>query len=199
MTLIVGLTGGIGSGKSTVGQYFADLGIDIIDTDVIARMLTEPGGLAMNSIKNSFGETMIAADGSLNREKMRDLIFSDSNYKLALENILHPLILAETLQQVRKALSPYIIIAIPLLFETNDYDKIIQRSLVVDCEEEQQILRTMKRSKLHENQVRAIVATQIPRTSRLQKADDIIVNNLDIAYLKAQVAQLHKKYLSLSL
>lgn len=198
MTLIVGLTGGIGSGKSTVGQYFADLGIDVIDTDVIARMLTEPGGLAMNSIKNSFGETMIAADGSLNREKMRDLIFSGSNYKLALENILHPLILAETLRQVRKALSPYIIIAIPLLFETNDYDKIIQRSLVVDCAEEQQILRTMKRSKLPENQVKAIIATQIPRTSRLQKADDIIVNNLDIAYLKAQVAQLHKKYLSFS-
>jgi dephospho-CoA kinase len=198
MTLIVGLTGGIGSGKSTVGQYFADLGIDVIDTDAIARMLTEPGGLAMNSIKNSFGETMIAADGSLNREKMRDLIFSDSNYKLALENILHPLILAETLRQVRKALSPYIIIAIPLLFETNDYDKIIQRSLVVDCAEEQQLLRTMKRSKLPENQVKAIIATQIPRTSRLQKANDIIVNNLDIAYLKAQVAQLHKKYLSLS-
>jgi len=198
MTLIVGLTGGIGSGKSTVGQYFADLGIDVIDTDAIARRLTKPGGLAINSIKNSFGETMIAADGSLNREKMRNLIFSDSNYKLALENILHPLILAETLRQARKALSPYIIIAIPLLFETHDYNKIIQRSLVVDCEEEQQILRTMKRSKLPENQVKAIIASQIPRTSRLQKADDIIVNNLDIAYLKAQVAQLHKKYLSLS-
>lgn len=198
MTLIVGLTGGIGSGKSTVGQYFVDLGIDVIDTDAIARMLTEPDGLAMNSIKDSFGQTMLAADGSLNRVKMRNLIFSDNNYKFALENILHPLILAETLQQVSKALSPYIIIAIPLLFETNDYDKLIQRSLVVDCEEKQQILRTMKRSKLPENQIKAIIATQISRASRLQKADDIIVNNLDIAYLKVQVAQLHKKYLSLS-
>lgn len=198
MTLIVGLTGGIGSGKSTVGQYFVDLGIDVIDTDVIARMLTEPGGLAMNSIKDSFGQAMIAADGSLNREKMRNLIFSDNNYKLALENILHPLILTETLQQIRKALSPYIIIAIPLLFETNDYDKIIQRTLVIDCEEKQQILRTMDRSKLSEDQVKAIIATQISRTHRLQKADDIIVNNLDIAYLKAQVAQLHRKYISLS-
>lgn len=198
MTLIVGLTGGIGSGKSTVGQYFVDLGIDVIDTDVIARMLTEPGGLAMNSIKDSFGQAMIAADGSLNREKMRNLIFSDNNYKLALENILHPLILTETLQQIRKALSPYIIIVIPLLFETNDYDKIIQRTLVIDCEEKQQILRTMDRSKLSEDQVKAIIATQISRTHRLQKADDIIVNNLDIAYLKAQVAQLHRKYISLS-
>lgn len=198
MTLIVGLTGGIGSGKSTVGQYFVDLGIDVIDTDVIARMLTEPGGLAMNSIKDSFGQAMIAADGSLNREKMRNLIFSDNNYKLALENILHPLILTETLQQIRKALSPYIIIAIPLLFETNDYDKIIQRTLVIDCEEKQQILRTMDRSKLSEDQVKTIIATQISRTHRLQKADDIIVNNLDIAYLKAQVAQLHRKYISLS-
>jgi dephospho-CoA kinase len=198
MTLIVGLTGGIGSGKSTVGQYFVDLGIDVIDTDVIARMLTEPGGLAINSIKNSFVQAMIATDGSLNREKMRNLIFSDNNYKLALENILHPLILTETLQQIRKALSPYIIIAIPLLFETNDYDKIIQRTLVIDCEEKQQILRTMERSKLSEDQVKAIIATQISRTHRLQKADDIIVNNLDIAYLKAQVAQLHRKYISLS-
>lgn len=198
MTLIVGLTGGIGSGKSTVGQYFVDLGIDVIDTDVIARMLTEPGGLAMNSIKDSFGQAMIAADGSLNREKMRNLIFSDNNYKLALENILHPLILTETLQQIRKALSPYIIIVIPLLFETNDYDKIIQRTLVIDCEEKQQILRTMDRSKLSEDQVKTIIATQISRTHRLQKADDIIVNNLDIAYLKAQVAQLHRKYISLS-
>ncbi|MBY0500233.1 MAG: dephospho-CoA kinase [Nitrosomonas sp.] len=198
MTLIVGLTGGIGSGKSTVGQYFVDLGIDVIDTDVIARMLTEPGGLAINSIKNSFGQAMIAADGSLNREKMRNLIFSDNNYKLALENILHPLILTETLQQIRKALSPYIIIVIPLLFETNDYDKIIQRTLVIDCEEKQQILRTMERSKLSEDQVKAIIATQISRTHRLQKADDIIVNNLDIAYLKAQVAQLHRKYIYLS-
>lgn len=195
MTFVVGLTGGVGCGKSSASQCFVDLGIDVIDTDVIARMLTEPHGLAMSSIKNSFGETMIAADGSLDRGKMRNLIFLDSNYRLTLEKILHPLILAETLQQVKKARSPYIIIVIPLLFETGDYDKVIHRSLVVDCEEQQQILRTIKRSKLPEHQVKAIIATQISRESRLQKADDVIVNNQNMAYLKEQVAQLHKKYI----
>ncbi|WP_295624886.1 dephospho-CoA kinase [uncultured Nitrosomonas sp.] len=198
MTFIVGLTGGIGCGKSSVSQCFVDLGIDVIDTDVIAKMLTEPHGLAMSSIKNSFGETMIAADGSLDRKKMRDLIFSNSNYRVTLEKILHPLILAETLQQVKRTRSSYIIVVIPLLFETNDYDKLVQCSLVVDCEEQQQILRTMERSKLTEHQVKAIIATQVSRKNRLQKADDVIDNSQDLLYLKAQVVQLHRKYLSLS-
>ncbi len=198
MTLIVGLTGGIGCGKSSASQCFVDLGVDVIDTDVIARMLTEPHGLAMNSIKNSFGETMIAADGSLDREKMRNLIFSDINHKRTLEKILHPLILSETLQQAKKTRSPYIIIVIPLLFEIDDYDKVVRRSLVVDCEEQQQLLRTMERSKLSEHQVKAIIATQVSRKNRLQKADDVIDNSQDLAYLKSQVVQLHRKYLSLS-
>ncbi|MBY0475673.1 MAG: dephospho-CoA kinase [Nitrosomonas sp.] len=198
MTFIVGLTGGIGCGKSSASQCFVDLGVDVIDTDVIARMLTEPHGLAMSSLKNSFGETMIAADGSLDRKKMRDLIFSDSNYRVTLEKILHPLILSETLQQVKKTRSSYIIVVIPLLFETDDYDKVIQHSLVVDCEEQQQILRTMERSKLTEHQVKAIIATQVSRKNRLQKADDVIDNSQDLAYLKAQVVKLHRKYLSLS-
>ncbi len=198
MTLIVGLTGGIGCGKSSASQCFAGLGVDVIDTDVIARMLTEPHGLAMDSIKNSFGETMIAADGSLDREKMRNLIFSDINHKRTLEKILHPLILSETLQQAKKTRSPYIIIVIPLLFEIDDYDEVVRRSLVVDCEEQQQLLRTMERSKLSEHQVKAIIATQVSRKNRLQKADDVIDNSQDLAYLKSQVAQLHRKYLSLS-
>ncbi|WP_293006170.1 dephospho-CoA kinase [Nitrosomonas sp.] len=198
MTFIVGLTGGIGCGKSSASQCFGDLGADVIDTDVIARMLTKPHGLAMSSIKNSFGDTMMAADGSLDRKKMRDSIFSDINQRITLEKILHPLILAETLQQVKKTRSPYIIVVIPLLFETDDYDKVVQRSLVVDCEEQQQILRTMERSKLTEHQVKAIIATQVSRKDRLQKADDVIDNSQDLAYLKAQVVQLHRKYLSLS-
>jgi len=198
MTFIVGLTGGIGCGKSSVSQFFLDLGIDVIDTDVIARKLTQPHGLAISLIRNTFRDNLIAADGALDREKMRNLIYSDSDSRLKLEKILHPLILKETVQEIAQTRSSYIIIVVPLLFETNDYTNIIQRILVVDCEEEQQIFRTMARSNLSEQQVKAIMAAQISRKVRLQKADDVIINNQDIDYLKAQVIQLHHKYLILS-
>lgn len=198
MTFIVGLTGGIGCGKSRASQCFSDLGIDVIDTDVIARKLTYPHGEAINPIRNTFGDTLITADGSLDREKMRNLIFSDSDSRHKLEKILHPLILKETVRQIAQTQSPYIIIVVPLLFETNDYDNIIQRILVIDCEEQQQISRTMTRSQLSEQQVKAIMANQISRKARSQKADDVIINNQDIDYLKAQIAQLHHKYLLLS-
>lgn len=198
MTFIVGLTGGIGCGKSSVSKLFSDLGIDVIDTDIMARKLTEPYGLAIRMIQNTFGDTFIAADGSLDRNKMRSVIFSDNDSRLKLEKILHPLILKETVRQVAQTESSYTIIVVPLLFESNDYDNIIQRTLVVDCEEQQQILRTMARSKLSEQEVKAIMSTQVSREDRLQKADDIIINNHDINYLKTQVVQLHQKYLTLS-
>ena len=198
MTFIVGLTGGIGCGKSSASQFFLDLGIDVIDTDVIARKLTQPNGLAIGLIRNTFRDNLIAVDGALDREKMRNLIYSDSNSRLKLENILHPLILKETVQQIAQTQSSYTIVVVPLLFETNDYDNIIQRILVVDCEERQQVLRTMARSNLSEQQVRAIMAAQILRKERLQKADDVIINDKDIDSLKAQVIQLHHKYLILS-
>ena len=198
MTFIVGLTGGIGCGKSSVSQFFLDLGIDVIDTDVIARKLTQPHGLAISLIRNTFRDNLIAADGALDREKMRNLIYSDSDSRLKLEKILHPLILKETVHEIAQTRSSYIIIVVPLLFETNDYTNIIQRILVVDCEEQQQIFRTMARSNLSEQQVKAIMAAQISRKVRLQKADDVIINNQDIDYLKAQVIQLHHKYLILS-
>ena len=129
---------------------------------------------------------------------MRNLFFSDSDSRQKLEKILHPLILKETIRQIAQTQSPYIIIVVPLLFETNDYDNIIQRILVIDCEEQQQISRTMARSQLSEQQVKAIMANQISRKARSQKADDVIINNQYIDYLKAQVAQLHHKYLLLS-
>ena len=198
MTFVVGLTGGIGCGKSSASKFFSDLGIDIIDTDVIARKLTQSSGPAINMIKNMFGDTFITADGVLDRNKMRNLIFSDNEARLKLEKILHPLILEETVLQAKQAQTPYIIIVVPLLFETNDYDNIVQRTLVVDCDEQQQLSRTMARSQLSEQKVRAIMATQISRKTRLQKADDIIINNQDIDYLKIQVFHLHHKYLMLS-
>lgn len=198
MVFIVGLTGGIGCGKSSASKFFADLGIAVIDTDVIARELTQPNGAAISAIQNTFGNTFITADGALDRNKMRDFIFAHSDARLKLEKILHPHIFKEAVLQANKAQTPYVVMVVPLLFETHDYDPIIQRTLVVDCEEQQQILRTMTRSHLSEQKVRAIMATQISRDIRLQKADDVIINNQDIAYLKAQILQLHHKYLILS-
>ncbi|MEK7709019.1 MAG: dephospho-CoA kinase [Pseudomonadota bacterium] len=198
MAFVVGLTGGIGCGKSSASQFFSDLGIDVIDTDVIARTLTQPHGLAIQLIRNTFQDALITADGALDREKMRNLIYSDSDSRLKLENILHPLILKETVQQIAQTQSSYIIVVVPLLFETDDYNNIIQRILVVDCEERQQVLRTMARSNLSEQQVIAIMTAQVLRKERLQKADDVIINDKDIDSLKAQVIQLHHKYLILS-
>lgn len=198
MTFIVGLTGGIGCGKSSASQFFAELGIDIIDTDVIARKLTQPDGQAISLIRNSFGDAVLTADGSLDREKMRNQVFSDSHARRKLEEILHPLILKEVTEQIEQTQSPYIVLVVPLLFETNDYDGIIHRSLVVDCEESVQISRTMARSQLTEQQVKSIMAQQISRQTRLQKTDDIITNDRDIDFLKTQVSQLHHKYLILS-
>lgn len=198
MTFIVGLTGGIGCGKSSASEFFSDLGIDVIDTDVIARKLTESSDPVISMIQQIFGDTFITADNMLDRNKMRNLIFSDSDARRRLEEILHPLILEETALQAKRAKTPYIIIVVPLLFETNDYGNLVQRTLVVDCDEQQQLSRTMTRSQLSEQKVRAIMATQVSREIRLQKADDIIINNQDIDYLKLQVSQLHRKYLMLS-
>lgn len=195
MTFIVGLTGGIGCGKSSASQFFTELGIDVIDTDVIARKLTQPDGQAISLIKDSFGDAFLTANGSLDREKMRNQVFSNSHARRKLEKILHPLILKEVTEQIAQTRSPYSILVVPLLFETNDYDHIIQRSLAVDCEESTQISRTMARSQLSEQQVKAIMAQQISRQTRLQKADDVITNNRDIKFLKTQVIQLHDKYM----
>ncbi|MBL8501199.1 MAG: dephospho-CoA kinase [Nitrosomonas sp.] len=198
MTFVVGLTGGIGCGKSSASQFFAELGIDVIDTDVIARKLTQPDGQAIGLIRDSFGDAFLTANGSLDREKMRNQVFSDSHARRKLEKILHPLILKEVIEQIEQTRSPYIVLVVPLLFETDDYDDIIQRSLVVDCEESMQISRTMARSQLSEQQVKAIMAQQISRQTRLQKTDDIITNNQDVDFLKAEVIQLHRKYLILA-
>ncbi|MBA3754960.1 MAG: dephospho-CoA kinase [Nitrosomonas sp.] len=195
---LVGLTGGIGCGKSSASKIFSDLGIDVIDTDAISRELTQSGGSAIRMIQNTFGDAFITTDGALNRNKMRNLIFSGNDARFKLEKILHPLILEETILQAKQTHSPYSIIVIPLLFETNDYDNIVQRTLAVDCDEQQQLSRTMARSHLSEQKVRTIMATQLSRKTRLQKADDIIINNQDIDYLRMQVLQLHHKYLMLS-
>lgn len=198
MTFVVGLTGGIGCGKSSASEFFAEFGIVVIDTDVISRQLTQPCGLAIDQIRKTFGNTFLASDGSLDREKMRNLVFSDLESKIKLEKILHPLILSEVVRLVKQAQSPYIVVVIPLLLETNDYDNLIDRVLVIDCEEQQQISRTMARNQLSEQFVRAIMASQVARKDRLREADDVIFNGQDIEFLKMQVAQIHNKYMIMS-
>lgn len=198
MPFCIGLTGGIGCGKSTVAHLFAELGAAIIDTDAFSHALTQPGAAGFNAIIHQFGPLYLQADGALDRGKLRALIFSDAAAKQALESILHPLIHAEVLAALQACQAPYAVIVVPLLFETGNYLPLIQRSLVVDCAEASQIARTTARSGLSETTVRAIMAQQLPRTVRLERADDIISNENGLDSLRAQVAALHAQYFSLA-
>lgn len=197
MPLIIGLTGGIGSGKTSASRFFAAEGVDIIDTDVIAHELTNSKGIAIAKIKKYFGNKFITAEGKLNRKKMRNLIFSDIKSRQQLESILHPLILSKVMCRIKITFSPYIIIVIPLLLETGNYHEIVSRVLVIDCNEKDQIIRTVSRGELNEQEVRAIMATQKKREERINHADDIIVNNGNIADLQKQIKIQHNKYLYL--
>lgn len=198
MPLIIGLTGGIGSGKTSAAKFFAALGAYVIDTDEIAHELTQLHGAAISAIRQAFGENFITAEGALNREKMRSLVFSDSTSRQKLEAILHPLIRMEAARRAALTSSPYVIMIVPLLLETDDYREMVRRILVVDCDEQKQIARTMARSGLGAHEVHAIMAAQIARQKRLQQADDIIANDSNLAHLQQQVEALHQKYLALS-
>ena len=197
MPLVIGLTGGIGSGKTSAAKFFTSVGVDVIDTDKIALNLTQSQGSAIPSIQKSFGKNFITANGALDRKKMGDLIFSNDVSRRLLEAILHPLIRTEAVRLTALASSPYIVIVVPLLFETGDYREKITRILVVDCNEENQVARAIIRSGLNEQEVHAIMATQISRQERLKQADDVIINDMDLFHLQKQVEILHKKYLSL--
>jgi dephospho-CoA kinase len=196
MPLVIGLTGGIGSGKSAAAERFAHHGIDIIDTDIIARELTAANGAAMLAIKQQFGAEFIDAEGALNRERMREKVFSDPATKKKLEAILHPMIRLETVRLIANATSSYVILAVPLLFETGGYQNLIDSTLVIDCAEETQIQRARARSGMTQEQVGAVMAAQLPRAERLKKADEVIENNSTLDKLAQQVDQLHKKYLA---
>ncbi|PIV87964.1 MAG: dephospho-CoA kinase [Hydrogenophilales bacterium CG17_big_fil_post_rev_8_21_14_2_50_63_12] len=196
MTYCVGLTGGVGSGKSTAARLFADLGAALVDTDAIAHALTAAHGAAMVAIEAEFGGEVIAADGSLNRAAMRSLVFSEGGARQRLEQILHPLILREAQRQVAGARAPYVILIVPLLVENlATYRPLIDRIAVVDCEEPQQIERTSRRPGISGNQARAILAAQSPRAARLAIADDLLDNRAGLAELEAQVRRLHQIYL----
>lgn len=198
MGLCVGLTGGIGSGKTSVSRLFAELGAGVVDTDEISHELTAPDGAAMAAIRLAFGDELVTADGALNRAAMRVLIFADSIAKARLETILHPMIQARALMAIAQSSAPYTVLVVPLLLETGSYQEVVKQVLVVDCDERLQIARTMQRAALTEEQVRAIMASQLPRKVRLAGADDIIVNNGGLDDLRQQVQTLHQAYLALA-
>ena len=198
MSLIIGLTGGIGSGKTTVATFFAELGVDVVDTDAIAHELTQPRGVAITAIRQVFGEKYITDEDALDRKEMRQLVFSDDNSRRKLEAILHPLIRTEVVRRIALFCGPYGMIVVPLLLETRGYSNIVHRVLVVDSTENAQLARTMARAGVDEQTVRGIMSAQLSRTERLQQADDVIVNDLDMSHLKRQVDALHNKYLALA-
>jgi dephospho-CoA kinase len=197
----VGLTGGIGSGKSTVADLFAAHGVPLVDTDLIAHRITAPHGIAMPQIAAEFGDSFVAADGSLDRARMRTLVFSDDGARKRLEGITHPLIRAETEREQREAQGPYVIVVVPLLVESGSWKTRVNRVLTVDCSVETQISRVMSRNGFSREQVLAIIARQATREARLAAADDIIDNDNDNApldALKTQVDAQHRVYLSLA-
>jgi dephospho-CoA kinase len=193
----VGLTGGIGSGKSTVADMFAARGATIVDTDAIAHSMTAPQGPAMPAIVAEFGPAFADASGAMDRARMRELVFSDAGAKARLEAILHPRIRDAALAAGAAATGAYVIYAVPLLIESGTWRARVTRVLAVDCEEQVQIARVMARNNLPEAQVRAIMAAQVSRAQRLAAADDVIVNNAGIAELEAQVERLHALYLQI--
>jgi dephospho-CoA kinase len=191
---VVGLTGGIGSGKSLVANMFADRGASIVDTDQIAHSLTGPGGAAMPDILAEFGAQMADSRGAMDRAQMRELVFREPAAKRRLEAILHPMIRDATLAAAADATGSYVILAIPLLVESGAWKRRVNRVLVIDCPEEVQVARVMARNGLAEEQVRAIMATQVPRLERLAAADDVIDNGGPIQALTPQVDRLHGFY-----
>ena len=200
MSYVVGLTGGIGSGKSAVADLFAERGITAVDADAIAHALTVPGGAAMAAIRAEFGAAAAGADGALDRAAMRGIVFADPSARKRLEAILHPMIRDETERQLVAAapVSPYVILMAPLLIESAGFRKRVDRIAVVDCAEATQIARVMRRNGMAEGEVERILAAQATRAERLAAADDIIHNDGELAALPPQIERLHLQYLALS-
>ena len=197
MNPVIGLTGGIGSGKSTVADLFYRLGVTVVDTDRIDHELTGAEGAAMPEIIAAFGKDIALPQGALDRAAMRQRVFTDASAKTRLEAILHPKIRQESRQRCQAATSVYVLLAVPLLVETGVWRQEVRRVLVVDCDEATQIARVKARSALSAAEVLAIMATQATRSERLAVADDVILNNGTPEALEPQVQALHLRYLEL--
>jgi len=196
--LTVALTGGIGSGKTQVSDYFVSLGVPVIDTDIISRQLVEPGQPALEKITESFGHQLLFASGQLDRAALREIIFNDATARKKLEDILHPAIREKVQHQLQALSFPYVIIVIPLYVETGQFLK-TDRILVVDCPQEIQKKRVLARDNVSMEQLGKILEAQATRAQRLAVADDILVNDADIETLQHKVRQLHEQYLHTSL
>jgi dephospho-CoA kinase len=193
MTKVVAVTGGIGSGKSEVCKTFTELGVPVVDLDEIARAMSVPGSVAMQAVRQAFGDAMFDATGQLDRIKLRELVFSEPDALDKLNNIMHPAIRTEATQQIAQySAKPYVILAIPLLVESRDDWTMINHVLVIDCSEQVQIARVMQRSALSEAMAEAIVAAQSSREARLEIADSVIDNNQSLENLREKVLNFHQ-------
>ena len=193
--MIVGLTGGIGSGKTAVSDLFQGLGITIVDADIASRVVVEKGREELNKIADHFGKDILTSNGELDRAKLREVIFKSKEEKVWLESLLHPAIASQIQKELDSSKSPYTILVSPLLLET-DQKNFCSTVLVVDVPVEIQIERTSKRDNVSEEQIKSIIASQIDRDSRLEQADEVILNDGSIQHLESKVQELHKKFLS---
>lgn len=193
---ILGLTGGIGSGKSAISAMFEELGIQVVDADIVAREVVEPGSTGLEKITAHFGDEILTTDGSLDRAKLRAIIFADESQKQWLNNLLHPLIRESMLAQLQQATSQYVILVAPLLFE-NGLDQFCDHTLLIDVPVEVQITRTTARDNISIELTKQIIASQMPRADKQQKATDTLDNNRLLSEVKIDVQKLHEKYLTL--
>lgn len=194
---VVGVTGGIGSGKTAATDRFAEHGITVVDADLASRVIVEPGRKAIQTIEAHFGSEVISADGSLDRRVLRNIVFNDPSERKWLEQLTHPLIAEEILHQIRNSSSVYTILASPLLLESSQH-KMAQRILVIDVPESLQISRTIARDETNEEGVKAIIAAQMDRKKRLTLADDVITNDQSLEALHTAIDQLHLQYLAIA-
>ncbi len=198
MAFVVGLTGGIGSGKSAAAEEFARLGAAVIDTDAIAHELTRAGGAAIAGLRRALGEEYVDAAGAMDRAKVRALVFADATAKARLEALLHPMIRAESERRIAASAAPYVVHVVPLLIESPDYRKRVQRVLVVDCPPRLQQERVRRRSGLADDEIERIIGAQTSRPARLAAADDVIDNSGTLDALHKQVRALHQRYLEMA-
>jgi dephospho-CoA kinase len=196
MAFVVGLTGGIGSGKSAAADEFARLGAAVVDTDAIAHELTQAGGAAIAGVRRVLGDEFIDAAGAMDRAKVRARVFSDPAARARLEGLLHPMIRAESERRIASATAPYVVHVVPLLVESPDYRQRVQRVLVVDCSLPVQKARVGQRSGLAADEIDRIIGAQLPRAARLAAADDVIDNSGSLDALHKQVRALHQRYLA---
>lgn len=197
MPYIVGLTGGIGSGKSAASQWFEHQDIDVVDADVVAREVVQPGQPALEKIAQHFGDWVLQADGQLDRRALRDYIFQHPEARQQLETITHPIIRQSILSQLQQAQSAYVILVSPLLFETGQ-DRMTHRNLLVDVSEATQLKRASQRDAQSTEQIQKIIATQMPRSEKLKRADDVVHNEGTLDELYQQLMRLHTDYLTRS-